>query len=202
MGASACFDCSGGGQGGVSGVGMVGKEGVDGGFYCMRSGGRAWCFVRNSASSRVKMSLVTAAMLYSSRRARQRASIRAVLPEPTGLVRCLLAGLPVTYPVAQCSSCAIGSRETTEESLPTDAHRECSLVPVAAGYQWHFSLGVGAWSVEYLVRVAMFGGVEFVGVGMGAYAIVAVSGCCRHLNDCNARSECLWKGVQVVRGGG
>lgn len=36
---------------------------------------------------RVKMSLVTAAMLYSSRSARQSLSIRAVLPDPTGLVR-------------------------------------------------------------------------------------------------------------------
>lgn len=51
----------------------------------MRAGGRAECLVRNSASSRVKMSFVTAAMLYLLRRARQRASMRAVLPEPTGL---------------------------------------------------------------------------------------------------------------------
>ena len=34
---------------------------------------------------RVKMSFVTAAMLYCSRKALQRASISAVLPEPTGL---------------------------------------------------------------------------------------------------------------------
>ena len=76
----------------------------------IRSGERALLRVRNSASSlflqnflcqnglvkeaglmlgsatdRVKMSLVTAAMLYSSRRARQSASMRAVLPDPTGL---------------------------------------------------------------------------------------------------------------------
>lgn len=51
----------------------------------MREAGRALCFVRNSASSRVKMSLVTAAMEKALRRAWQRTSIRAVLPEPTGL---------------------------------------------------------------------------------------------------------------------
>ena len=34
---------------------------------------------------RVKISFVTAAMLYSSRRARQSFNIRAVLPDPTGL---------------------------------------------------------------------------------------------------------------------
>ena len=71
----------------------------------------------------------------------------------------------------------LSPRSTIEKSLPTDSHREGSFVPVATGYQWHFSLGVGAGPVEYLVRVAMFGGVEFVGVGMGGCAIVAVGGC-------------------------
>jgi hypothetical protein len=51
----------------------------------MRGAGSARWDVRNSASSRVKISLVTAARLYFSRRARQRANMRAVLPEPTGL---------------------------------------------------------------------------------------------------------------------
>ena len=48
-------------------------------------GGRAPWRWRNSQSSRVKMSFVTAAREYLSRRAWQRASMRAVLPEPTGL---------------------------------------------------------------------------------------------------------------------
>lgn len=52
----------------------------------MRSAGRAWLRVRNSQSSRVKMSFVTAAMEYLDRRTLQSWSIRAVLPEPTGLV--------------------------------------------------------------------------------------------------------------------
>ena len=51
----------------------------------IRDAGRALCFVKNSASSRVKISLVTAAMEYFSRRAWQSASIRAVFPDPTGL---------------------------------------------------------------------------------------------------------------------
>lgn len=42
---------------------------------------------------RVKMSLVTAAMLYSSRRAWHNASIRAVFPDPTGLFVMLLVSL-------------------------------------------------------------------------------------------------------------
>lgn len=40
---------------------------------------------RGIPSYRVKMSFVTAAILYSSRSARDSASIRAVLPDPTGL---------------------------------------------------------------------------------------------------------------------
>lgn len=54
----------------------------------IRDAGRALCLVRNSASSRVKISFVTAAMEYFSRRARQSVSIRAVFPEPTGLDNC------------------------------------------------------------------------------------------------------------------
>ncbi len=56
----------------LGGEGQLGREGVSGGS----EGGGGY---------RVKMSLVTAAMEYLSRRARQRASMRAVLPEPTGL---------------------------------------------------------------------------------------------------------------------
>ena len=48
--------------------------------------GRALCLVRNSPSSLVKISLVTAAILKRCRSALQSASIRAVFPEPTGLV--------------------------------------------------------------------------------------------------------------------
>jgi hypothetical protein len=47
--------------------------------------GRALFRVRNSQSSRVKMSLVTAAIEKRARSCVQRASIRAVFPEPTGL---------------------------------------------------------------------------------------------------------------------
>ena len=61
-------------------------------------------------------------------------------------------------------------------SLPTDSYREGSLVPIAPGYYGHLALGVGARAVEYLVRVAVFCGVELVrvAVGMGGEAVVAV----------------------------
>jgi hypothetical protein len=59
-------------------------------FWEMGRGGRRYAgsalfLVRNSQSSRVKMSFVTAAMEKRVRRALHRASMRAVLPEPTGL---------------------------------------------------------------------------------------------------------------------
>jgi hypothetical protein len=50
----------------------------------MRSGGSEPARARNSASSFVKMSLVIAAISKRSRKRRQSASTRAVLPEPTG----------------------------------------------------------------------------------------------------------------------
>lgn len=50
----------------------------------MRSGARALFLIKNSPSSLVKISFVTAAMLNLSRRALQRANMRAVFPEPTG----------------------------------------------------------------------------------------------------------------------
>lgn len=46
--------------------------------------------------------------------------------------------------------------------LPTNAYCEGSLVPVSAGYDWHFSVGVRARTFEYLMTMAMLGGVEFV----------------------------------------
>ena len=57
-------------------------------------------------------------------------------------------------------------RSGVRERLPADSHREGSFVPVSACYDGHFSLSVGARPVQDLVRVAMFGGVEFVGVRM------------------------------------
>lgn len=51
----------------------------------MRDGGRALLVRRKVASSVVKMSFVTVAMLYSFRRRWHRANVKAVLPEPTGL---------------------------------------------------------------------------------------------------------------------
>ena len=63
------------------------------------------------------------------------------------------------------------------EGLPTDSYGEGSLVPVSACYYGHFSIGVGAWSVEDLVGVAMFCCVEFVGVRVRCQAIMAVWFC-------------------------
>ena len=68
--------------------------------------------------------------------------------------------------VCVCVCMCVCEREGYHGSLPTDSHREGSLVPVSACYYRHFALGVGTRAVEYVVRVAVFGGVELVGVGV------------------------------------
>lgn len=88
----------------------------------IRDGERALCLVRNSASSLfcfrtklaihvnrpslrkhipylVKISFVTAAMLYSSRSFRHNASMRAVFPDPTGLFcNCIYSQFTMDHP--------------------------------------------------------------------------------------------------------
>jgi hypothetical protein len=108
--------------------------------------GRALCFVRNSQSSRVKMSLVTAAMEKRARRALQRASMRAVLPEPTGLEALVVLFL----------SFALACQKET--SIPSDADSESPILPVAALDDWHFTAHEAPWAVQDLVRVAVVGG--------------------------------------------
>lgn len=66
------------------------------------------------------------------------------------------------------------------ERLPTDAHGEGSFVPVSVRDDGHLAAGVGAGPVKDLVAVAVFGGVEFVGVGVGVEAIVGVGRCHFH----------------------
>lgn len=69
-------------------------------------------------------------------------------------------------------------------SIPTNAHGECSLFPVSTFDDGHLTVGEGAWAIQDLVRVAMFGGIEGLRVCMGAEAVVGVS----H-RDMNVRSR-------------
>lgn len=69
----------------VSRWSRIGKAGKSRRKTVATYAGRALFLVRNSQSSRVKMSFVTAAIEKRVRKALQRASMRAVLPEPTGL---------------------------------------------------------------------------------------------------------------------
>jgi hypothetical protein len=64
---------------------------------CGTYAGRALFLVRNSQSSRVKMSLVTAAIEKRARSCVQSASMRAVFPEPTGLATSVCCPM-ATYP--------------------------------------------------------------------------------------------------------
>lgn len=60
----------------------------------------------------------------------------------------------------------VGMGAVVKAYLPTNPDCECSLVPVSACCYGHFACCVGAGPVEDLVRVAMFGSVEFVRMGV------------------------------------
>ena len=62
---------------------------------------------------------------------------------------------------------SVCGRGWSVRSLPTDSYGESSLAPISACYYRHLALRVGARAVEYLVGVAVFGGVELVGVRVG-----------------------------------
>ena len=53
---------------------------------------------------------------------------------------------------------------SSSKGLPTNTHREGSLVPVSTSYERHLARHVGARPIENFVRVAMFSGAEFVRV--------------------------------------
>lgn len=107
------------------------------------SSGNALLRTKNSVSSFVKISFVTAAIEYWSRRRWQSASISAVLPEPTGL-NVVVVSRHVGF--AFCRS--IG--------LPSNAHGECALGPVAVGVFGLLAFLIEAGMIELFVGVAVF----------------------------------------------
>ena len=48
--------------------------------------------------------------------------------------------------------------------LPTNAHREGSLIPIPARDYGHLSHGKRSWTVEDLVGMPMLGGIEPIGM--------------------------------------
>ena len=115
----------------------------------------------------MKISFVTAAMLYLSRRARHSCSIRAVLPDPTGLFAKWWSAL---FGLKLCELVCL----LEGPGVPTNSYGEGPLGPVPALDDWHLAFGEGAWTVKRFVRVSMFGGIEVVGVGVGAEPVVGV----------------------------
>jgi hypothetical protein len=101
--------------------------------------------------------------------------MRAVLPEPTGLVVLLvggfIAGNKLTVLIRQWLCWGL-------IASPSNANCEGSLGPVSPLYDWHLPPDIASWSVQNLMRVAVFLGREaimrmgcaaFVGVGVGHY---------------------------------
>ena len=99
------------------------------------------------------MSFVTAAMLYSSRRARQSLSIRAVLPDPTGLWR---------KRVSLVLGFWIREVRLLERSLPTDSNCKGSFVPIPIGDDGHIPPRKRAGTVEDLMAMTVLSGTELV----------------------------------------
>ncbi len=116
------------------------------------------------APYRVKMSLVTAAMLYSSRRALHKASIRAVLPDPTGLIEVVSHvrdASQISFQVGtskQSKSIDLNLRRLISRekiNLPSNTNGKSPILPVAPLNQRHLTVNVRARAVQDLVGVAM-----------------------------------------------
>lgn len=87
----------------------------------------------------MKMSLVTAAMLYWSRSAWHNASINAVLPDPTGL----------------CVAVSVLPQIRIIGNIPSDTDSEGAVFPVATLNEGHLAVQIGAGTVEDLVGMAV-----------------------------------------------
>jgi hypothetical protein len=112
--------------------------------------GRALFLVRNSQSSRVKMSFVTAAMENRARSCVQRASMRAVFPEPTGLeisVHMFTAILVHFYNTRGLVHVAVNMPCAESAGLPSNAYRECSVHPVSVLDNWHLASKEASWAI-------------------------------------------------------
>lgn len=145
---------------------------------CGACGVGGLCFL----SYLVKISFVTAAMLYSSRRARDRASIRAVLPDPTGLFAWESSELATDVVSIDGAPRRIGRRWIRESNIqhgeqqwlyiPADANGERTILPVSPLDERHLAVDVGTWAIEDIVGVAV--AVEGIIVGMVNSSIVGV----------------------------
>jgi hypothetical protein len=99
------------------------------------------------------MSLVTAAIEKRARSCVQSASMRAVLPEPTGL-----ATSAYRSDAALSRSSVAGKLHVVEQleiCLPSNAYRERPVCPVPILDDGHFATEKASWAIQDLVRVAM-----------------------------------------------
>jgi hypothetical protein len=97
----------------------------------------------------VKISLVTAAMLYLSRRAWHKASIRAVLPDPTGLIMPHVSHNHIKALEYRSKRggpkqdlALIDLRFTFNIDSPSNADSESTIFPVASLYQRHLAVDI------------------------------------------------------------
>jgi hypothetical protein len=114
--------------------------------------------VRNSQSSRVKMSFVTAAMEKRARRRLQRASMSAVLPEPTGLnesasTHTHLMSIYNNGKLHPSCDCKHVFREYA--CLPSNAYGKRPVFPVSVLNDWHLAPEEASRTIQYLMGVSV-----------------------------------------------
>ncbi len=136
------------------------------------------------------MSFVTAAIEYFSRRALQRASIKAVFPEPTGLHSCqwvlcridghldiinremVLVSTARDYPALE----GMDSERNERRFIPSDSNSKSTFRPVSSLNDWHLSAHVTSRSIKNFVGVAVIGSGEIVRVAMRSMEVDTIVG--------------------------
>lgn len=131
----------------------------------IRSSGNALFLTRNSVSSFVKISLVTAAIEYWSRSRWHKANMSAVLPDPTGLLyhhhQSLLSLFTRLFSLF----------------LPANTNSECTFRPIAILVNGLWTFIVQAWMIQLFVGMTMFMSIMRVRMSSSSMIMTMSSSC-------------------------
>lgn len=58
------------------------------------------------------------------------------------------------------------ARSGPKLNLPSYSNGESSVFPISSFDNGHFTVGVGAWTIEYLMRMAMLSSRKAIGIGV------------------------------------
>jgi hypothetical protein len=114
--------------------------------------GNALFLVRNSQSSRVKMSFVTAAIEKRARRFVHSWSIRAVFPDPTGLMKSAPCSVILSILDREVGPIMIHANNA---SLPSNTYGKSSIFPVPVLDDGHLASEKASRTIQNLMSVSM-----------------------------------------------